>query len=92
MDEVGIDVDTLDVPRWKKSANCPGTPLAYAHKATTPAGLEAVWYLLEKGADPHIENCNGRTALQYARAGCRGHREPFWEFLGTVERFQSSKG
>ncbi|TKA29533.1 hypothetical protein B0A50_03546 [Salinomyces thailandicus] len=85
VEEVGIDVNTLDVPSESISANRKGTPLAYAHQAD-PEGLEVVRYLLERGADPHIQNNHGRSAMDYATTA-RG--APFTVFIDAVERFQN---
>jgi ankyrin repeat protein len=56
--ELGVDVNGLDAVRRL------GTPL---HHAVHACKIERARFLLERGADPHIKNQYGNSALEIAR-------------------------
>lgn len=58
-----LDVNLIDTD--EQLPNHFGTPIAYA--AMGRGGLDAVWYLLSKGADPTVKDCwGGQNALNLA--------------------------
>lgn len=67
VEEMGCDVNGMDMPEDKRYSAHYGTPLNYAaHKG---GAVEVVMYLLEKGANPEIKDCWGFDAFTYARSG-----------------------
>ncbi|KAG7005185.1 hypothetical protein G7Y79_00021g050520 [Physcia stellaris] len=77
VEELGCDVNALDVEPGKQFPNHWGTPMGYAvhvsHGGGPGRGREVVGFLLEKGADPTIKDCwDGNSPLDKARKGFAG--------------------
>lgn len=62
VEEIGEDVNAMDVDEGQQMPNHWGVPMAYAAPAGNgegDGGVEVVRWLLERGADPCVRDCWG---------------------------------